>query len=146
VCLYIYIYTHTHTQTHTELMFGFEFFSIILLSWEQNLFMQDDTSSIHWRNWTFMENTTSMNYGQESVNSSVLEGSIESLSFDKVHSSLNPSGVSISQNALSSDRLSIIPKKLEEVLPSSPASLAEQTACLTRETAELVYHFFHIFS
>jgi len=105
--------------------------------------MQDDTSSIDWRNWTFMGNTTSMNYGQESPKSSVLEGSVESLNFDKLHSSLNPSGVSISQNALSSDRLSIIPKKLEEA--SSPASLVEKT-CLTCENAELVCHFFYIFS
>ncbi|XP_068481394.1 uncharacterized protein [Phaseolus vulgaris] len=96
--------------------------------------VKDDTSSIDWRNWTFMGNTTSMNYGQESLKSSVLEGSVESLNFDKLHSSLNPSGVSISQNALSSDRLSIIPKKLEEA--SSPASLVEKT-CLMCENAEL---------
>lgn len=93
--------------------------------------MQDDTSSVDWRNWTFMENITSMNYGQGSVNSSVLEGSVESLNFDKLHSFLNPSGISISQNALS---------------PSNPSSLAEQSACLTCGNAELVYHFFFIFS
>ncbi|XP_014501576.1 uncharacterized protein LOC106762275 isoform X2 [Vigna radiata var. radiata] len=84
--------------------------------------VKDDTSSVDWRNWTFMENITSMNYGQGSVNSSVLEGSVESLNFDKLHSFLNPSGISISQNALS---------------PSNPSSLAEQSACLTCGNAEL---------
>ncbi|XP_052732608.1 uncharacterized protein LOC108330450 isoform X3 [Vigna angularis] len=84
--------------------------------------VKDDTSSVDWRNWMFMENITSMNYGQESVNSSVFEGSVESLNFDKLHSFLNPSGISISQNALS---------------PSNPSSLAEQSACLTCGNAEL---------
>jgi len=107
--------------------------------------MQDDTLSVDWRNWTFVENMISVNYGQESVNASVLEGSVESLNFDKLHSSLNRLGISISQNALSSDRLSIIRKKPEEVSPSNPSSLVEQSACLTCENAELVHRFFFIF-
>ncbi|XP_027903010.1 uncharacterized protein LOC114163118 isoform X3 [Vigna unguiculata] len=99
--------------------------------------VKDDTLSVDWRNWTFVENMISVNYGQESVNASVLEGSVESLNFDKLHSSLNRLGISISQNALSSDRLSIIRKKPEEVSPSNPSSLVEQSACLTCENAEL---------
>ncbi|XP_027338527.1 uncharacterized protein LOC113852450 isoform X1 [Abrus precatorius] len=68
--------------------------------------IQDNTISLDWRNWTLLENTTCVNYGQESSNSSVLEGSVESLNLDKVLSSLDPIGASISQNALSSDTLS----------------------------------------
>ena len=108
--------------------------------------MQDDTSSLDWRNWTFLENTTSMNYGSESLNSSVLEASVESLNFDKLRSSLDPSGVSISQNALSSDRLCIHPENLEELSPSNSASLAKQTCPPTCEDAKLVYHFSYIFN
>nr|KYP55154.1 ATPase family AAA domain-containing protein 5 [Cajanus cajan] len=90
--------------------------------------IQNDTSSsLDWRNWTFLENTTSMDYDPESLDLSVLEGSFESLNFDKLHSSLVPSITSISQNALSSNRLSIHPENLEEVSPSSSASLADQT-------------------
>ncbi|KAH1255873.1 hypothetical protein AAZV13_04G206200 [Glycine max] len=98
---------------------------------------QDDTSSLDWRNWTFLENTTSMNYGSESLNSSVLEASVESLNFDKLRSSLYPSGTSISQNSLSSDRLCIHPENLEELSPSNSASLAKQTCPPTCEDAKL---------
>lgn len=108
--------------------------------------MQDDTPSLDWRNWAFLENTTTMNYGPEILNSSVLEGSVESLNFDKLRSSLDPSGVSISQNALSSDRLCIHPENLEEVSPSDSASLAEKTCPPTCEDAKLVYHFSYIFN
>ncbi|KAL2638228.1 hypothetical protein AAZV13_06G103200 [Glycine max] len=97
---------------------------------------QDDTPSLDWRNWAFLENTTTMNYGPEILNSSVLEGSVESLNFDKLRSSLDPSGVSISQNALSSDRLCIHPENLEEVSPSDSASLAEKTCPPTCEDAK----------
>ncbi|KAL2339795.1 hypothetical protein Fmac_007735 [Flemingia macrophylla] len=88
--------------------------------------IQDDSSSLDWRNWTFLENNTSMNYDPESLDSSVLEGSVESLNFDKLQRSLVPSITPISQHALSSDRLCI---HREEVSPSSSASLAEQATC-----------------
>ncbi|XP_061363887.1 uncharacterized protein LOC133307395 [Gastrolobium bilobum] len=92
--------------------------------------IQDDTSSIDWRNWTFLGNTTYASYGPEILNSSVLEGSVESLNFDKLLSILDPPGASISQNALSSsDRLSIHPENLQEISPSNSASLAEYTIC-----------------
>ncbi|RDX75060.1 ATPase family AAA domain-containing protein 5, partial [Mucuna pruriens] len=98
--------------------------------------IHDDASSLDWRNWTFLENATSMNYGPETLNSSVLEGSVESLNFDKLHSSLDPSGASISQNGLSLDRLCIHPEN-PEVSLSNSASLAEQTCHLMCKDAEV---------
>ncbi|KAJ1388107.1 P-loop containing nucleoside triphosphate hydrolase [Sesbania bispinosa] len=92
--------------------------------------IKDDTSSLDWRNWTFLGNTTYVNYGSESSNPSVLEGSVESLNFETLLSTLDSSGASKFQNTLSSsDRLSIHPENLLETLPSSAASPVEQTVC-----------------
>lgn len=56
--------------------------------------MQDDTSSLDWRNWTFLRNSTHVNGGIESSNLSVYEGSVECLNFDKLLSTLHPLGAS----------------------------------------------------
>lgn len=99
-------------------------------------------SSLDWRNWTFLENAISMNCGPESFKSSVLEGSVECLNFDQLHSSLDPSDASISQNALSPDRPCIHPEILKEGSPTNSASLAEQKTCpVTCKDAEVVYYF-----
>ncbi|KAK7351122.1 hypothetical protein VNO77_10332 [Canavalia gladiata] len=91
--------------------------------------IQDDTPSLDWRNWKLLENTSYVNYGPENSNSSVLEGSVESLNLIKLLNTLDPSGASISQNALSSDRLSIHSQNLQEVSSSKSASLSEQAIC-----------------
>ncbi|XP_058787652.1 uncharacterized protein LOC131662001 [Vicia villosa] len=56
--------------------------------------IKDDTSSVDWRNWTFLRNSTHVNGGLESSNSSVYEGSVECLNFDKLLSTLHPLGAS----------------------------------------------------
>ena len=109
--------------------------------------MQEDTSSLDWRNWTFLGKDTYVNYGPESSNSSALGGSVESLNDDKTPSTFDPSAVLISQNALSSsDRLSIQPEILQEVSSSNSASLAnEQTICpQPPKDAEVVHNLFYI--
>ncbi|KAE9587188.1 putative checkpoint protein Rad17/Rad24 [Lupinus albus] len=91
--------------------------------------IQDDTSFLDWREWTFLGKTTYVNCGPESSNSSVLEGSVESLNFDKLNSPLYPVGASVSQTALpSSDQLSTQPENLQEIPPSNSTLQAnEQT-------------------
>ncbi|KAK2442231.1 P-loop containing nucleoside triphosphate hydrolase superfamily protein [Trifolium repens] len=54
--------------------------------------IKDDTSSLDWRNWLFLENSTHVNSGSESSNSSVLRASVECLNFDKLLSTLDPVG------------------------------------------------------
>ncbi|XP_027190964.1 uncharacterized protein [Cicer arietinum] len=77
--------------------------------------IKDDTSSLDWRNWTFLENTTYVSCGLESSNSSVLEGSVGCLNFDKIRGTLDPLGDSSFQNASTSlDRYSICPENLSE--------------------------------
>lgn len=77
-----------------------------------------------------MGNTTSENCGPESSNSSVLEGSAESLNFKMLLSTLDPSGASVFQNALSStDLLSVHQENLQETSPSNASPLAEKTKC-----------------
>ncbi|CAL5202973.1 unnamed protein product [Lathyrus oleraceus] len=56
--------------------------------------IKDDTSSLDWRNWTFLRNSTHVNGGLESSNLSVYEGSVECLNFDKLLSTLHPLGAS----------------------------------------------------
>lgn len=77
--------------------------------------MQDDTSSLDWRNWTFLGNTTYVSCGLESSNSSVSKGSVGCLNFDKIRGTLDPLGDSSFQNASTSlDRYSICPENLSE--------------------------------
>ncbi|CAK8566401.1 unnamed protein product [Lathyrus sativus] len=52
--------------------------------------IKDDTSSLDWKNWTFLRNSTHVNGGLESSNSSVYEGSVECLNLDKLLSTLHP--------------------------------------------------------
>ncbi|KAL5077888.1 hypothetical protein RYX36_016872 [Vicia faba] len=56
--------------------------------------IKDDTSSLDWRNWTFLRNSTHVNGVLASSNSSVYEGSVECLNFDKLLSTLHLLGAS----------------------------------------------------
>ncbi|XP_019438576.1 PREDICTED: uncharacterized protein LOC109344305 isoform X2 [Lupinus angustifolius] len=91
--------------------------------------IQDDTSLLDWGEWTFLGKTTYVNCSPESSNSFVLEGSVESLNFDKLNSPSDPTGASLSQTALpSSDQPSIQPENLQEISPSnSTLQVNEQT-------------------
>lgn len=108
--------------------------------------MQDDTLSLDWRGWTFLGETTITNCGPESSNSSVLEGSVESLNFDHLLSALDATSALIYQNSLPcSDQLSIMPENLQEILPANSAVVAnEQTICPQMpEDSKLVYNLLY---
>lgn len=91
--------------------------------------MQDDTSFLDWNDWKFLENTTVVDFGPESSNLSVMEGSIESLNFDNFLSAVKPSRTSISQNALSySDKLSTQPDNMTEISPANSSLPANKQA------------------
>ncbi|XP_012570633.1 uncharacterized protein [Cicer arietinum] len=90
---------------------------------------QDDTSFLDWNDWKFLENTTVVDFGPESSNLSVMEGSIESLNFDNFLSAVKPSRTSISQNALSySDKLSTQPDNMTEISPANSSLPANKQA------------------
>ncbi|MED6207040.1 hypothetical protein PIB30_032156 [Stylosanthes scabra] len=81
--------------------------------------VQEDTSSLDWRNWTFLGDDTYVNYAPESYD-------------DKILSSLDPSGDSISYSALTSlDRLSIPPENVQATSLSENLAMPanEQTTC-----------------
>ncbi|GAU43260.1 hypothetical protein TSUD_134040 [Trifolium subterraneum] len=83
--------------------------------------IKDDTTFIDWRNWSFLGNSTHVNGGSESSNSSVLGGSVECLNFDKLLSTLDPVGASSFQNSSNSlDIFSKYPENMQETsLPNS---------------------------
>ncbi|KAK2442206.1 P-loop containing nucleoside triphosphate hydrolase superfamily protein [Trifolium repens] len=88
--------------------------------------IKDDTSSLDWRNWTFLENSTYVNSGSESSNSSVLGASVECLNFDKLLSTLDPVGASSSQNASNSLDITC-PENMQETSLSNSTLPEEQT-------------------
>jgi len=109
--------------------------------------MQDDTSSPDWGNWTFLGNSTHVNGGSESSNSSVLEGSVECLNFEKILSTLNPVADSNFQNASTSlDSFSVLPENLQETVPSNSTILEEQTISASMpKDAKVVYNLLFYF-
>ncbi|XP_045803964.1 uncharacterized protein LOC123897403 [Trifolium pratense] len=90
--------------------------------------IKDDTSSLDWRNWTFLGNSTYVNSGSESSNSSILGGSVECLNFDKLLSTLDPVGASSFQNSSNSlDIFSMHPENMQETSLPNSTLLEEQT-------------------
>jgi hypothetical protein len=109
--------------------------------------MQDDTSSLDWRNWTFLGNSTYVNGCSESSNSSVLDGSVECLNFEKILSTLNPAVASNFHNASTSlDSYSVLPENLQEAMPSNSTLSEEQTiSASTPKDAKVVYNLLFYF-
>ena len=110
--------------------------------------MQDDTSSLDWRNWLFLENSTYVNSGSESSNSSVLGASVECLNFDKLLSTLDPVGASSSQNASNSlDIFSTCPENMQETSLSNSTLPEEQTISAPMpKDGKVVYNLCSIFN
>lgn len=105
--------------------------------------MQDDASPFDWSDWTFLDDTTIVDFGPESSNLSVLVCSVEPLNFDNFPSALRSSSASISQNAMSCpDQLSIQPDNMMEISQANSAMLAnEQAICPPKpEDAKVVYN------
>jgi len=109
--------------------------------------MQDDTSSLDWRNWTFLGNSTYVNGSSESSNSSVLEGSVECLNFEKILSTLNPAAASNFHSASTSfDSFSVLPENLHKTIPSNSTLSEEQTISASMpKDAKVVYNLFFYF-
>jgi len=105
--------------------------------------MQDGASPLDWSDWTFLDKTTVADFGTESSNLFVMEGSIESLNFDNLPSSIRPSSASSSHNAMScSSQLSIQPDSMLEISPPNSAVLANEQAIwpLKPEDAKVVHN------
>ncbi|CAK8570335.1 unnamed protein product [Lathyrus sativus] len=101
--------------------------------------IQDYTSSFDWSDWEFLGNTTAVDCGPESSNLSVMEVSVEPLSFDNFLSGVKPSSTSISQNALSySDKLSTLSENMREMSPENSAVLANKQATCTLKPEDAI--------
>lgn len=94
--------------------------------------MQEDHVSLDWRTWNFLEEIfEKRQYGLENTCSSVFEGSVQCLSFDKLPIVLHPSNLSNLQNETSSDQCCNQQEYLYEKIPTvSDASDNEQVICL----------------
>ncbi|KAF7816861.1 ATPase family AAA domain-containing protein 5 [Senna tora] len=98
----------------------------------------DDPLPLNWRNWTFLGQTVKANCWPQSSTSSVFEGSVEPLKFDKLPTTFCSSGASISQNVLScSDQSSIQLQNLQDILPENSDGLASGRANLQTPEAKV---------
>ncbi|KAJ7959130.1 ATPase family AAA domain-containing protein 5 [Quillaja saponaria] len=100
----------------------------------------DDATPLDWSNWTFFEDTINRHCSLDSSFSSVSEGSIEALNFDKHPSLLNPSNASIPQTGVScSDHCLKQPQNLHVISPAiSAVPDTEQVTCYQTHEVDLV--------
>lgn len=93
--------------------------------------MQEDDVSLDWRFWNFCEETSEKcQYGLENTSSSVFEGSVQCLSFDKLPIVSHSSNLSNLQNETSSDQCCNLQECLNEKIPTAPdLSDDEQVMC-----------------
>ena len=96
---------------------------------------------LDWKMWTFVGEAANVNCDPECSIPSVLEGSVETINFDKLISNLNFSSASIPQNeTLCSDEVSTEPQNLQEISATNSSFIAKGgTICFqSPEVAKVV--------
>ncbi|XP_048438990.1 uncharacterized protein LOC103953161 isoform X3 [Pyrus x bretschneideri] len=98
---------------------------------------QDDAVFLDWRNWTFCEDTF-MKSGpdMECASSSIFEGSVECLNFDKLPIVFRPCKLSTFQNVVSLDQHCIQQEFAHDISPTVPGFLVDEQLMHYQQSTE----------